>query len=134
VVTADPNHEYTASLRVYSQSLTADELRTRLGEPTSGYKAGEPVSTRRAMPERDAALWILDSGLARSQRLDEHVAVLVEALEARADAIEDVRRACDIDIFCGVFSTDDAQGGFTFEPDLTGRLARLRVPVVFDIY
>ena len=56
------------------------------------------------------------------------------AAEARTAALEALRDKCRIDIFCGVFSRDGAQGGFTVEPQLSARLAALSLPVGFDVY
>jgi hypothetical protein len=39
-----------------------------------------------------------------------------------------------MDMFCGIFTGSNGQGGFTFEPELSRRLADLALPVVFDLY
>jgi hypothetical protein len=127
-------HEYKASLRVCSETVGLAELRARLGEPTSAYDIGDPVSRRSEAPTRRAALWRFDSGLDRKRPLDEHIAALIAVVEVRQDAFDSLRDLCDIDLFCGVFSAKDAQGGFVLEPSLSRRLSDLRLPVVFDIY
>jgi hypothetical protein len=127
-------HEYTASLRVLSETLSLDELSHRLGAPTLGYDKGDSGTPQRPRaPRKDA--WLLESGLERSVRLDEHVAALVAFVESHRDELDGIRDACTVvDIFCGIFTGDDTQGGFAFEPELTRRLADLSLPVVFDIY
>jgi hypothetical protein len=128
------SHEYKASLRVLSDTVTLAELRTRLGEPTNGYDIGDPVSTALGAPQRQAACWLLESGLDRTRPLDEHIAALIAIVEERREAFDSLRDRCEIDIFCGVFSGKDAQGGFGLDPTLTGRLSNLGLPVEFDIY
>jgi hypothetical protein len=111
------------------------EITGKLGQPARGHEAGEPVSQRRPEgPRHDSSLWLLESRLDRAQGLDEHIADLVAYAEARREAFDELSRDCEVDISCGVFSGDDAQGGFTFEPSLSRRLADLQLPVVFDIY
>jgi hypothetical protein len=79
-------------------------------------------------------MWSRESGLDRSSPLDEHIEELVAFAETNSETIDSLRTECDIDIFCGLFSGDDAQGGFTIEPTLSARLAELRLPVSIDIY
>ena len=63
-----------------------------------------------------------------------HIAELVAFAEANREALETLRPECEIDIFCGVFSGDGAQGGFTFAPALSKRLSDLQLAVAFDVY
>ena len=49
-------------------------------------------------------------------------------------ALDSLRADCRIDIFCGLFSGDDAQGGFTIEPSLSQRLSDLQLAVAVDVY
>ena len=39
-----------------------------------------------------------------------------------------------MDIFCGIFSGTDAQGGFTIDTEQLRRLADLQLDVTFDLY
>lgn len=133
-MSAHPDHEYKASLRVFSDSMTATELTARLGEPSESYERGDPVSSRPGASTRRRAMWRIESGLDRSRTLDEHLLALADFVEERQEAFESIRDRCDIDIFCGIFSGDDGQGGFVIQPSLSDRLARLRLPVAFDIY
>ena len=133
-MTGQPDHEYKASLRVFSDSMTAAELTARLGEPSTSYERGDPVSSRPGASTRRRAMWCVESGLDRSRTLDEHLATIADRVEERHEAFESIRDRCDIDVFCGIFSGDDGQGGFVIEPSLSDRLARFRLPVVFDIY
>jgi uncharacterized protein DUF4279 len=129
------HHEYTASLRVFSMRLTFAELEDRFGAASGGYDIGDPKSRRRPDgPRWPHALWRLESSLERSRPLDEHIEELMKFAELRRDALDSVRADGDIDISCGIFSADDAQGGFTFDSPLIQRLADLQLAVVFDVY
>ncbi|MFS8105222.1 DUF4279 domain-containing protein [Lentzea alba] len=134
-MTGQEQHEYKASLRVYSEALTLADLVAALGESTDGHDIGDPVSRRR--PDgalRAGAQWALTSSAQRTSPLDEHVAELVAFIEARSREIDALGDKVQIDVFCGVFTGDDAQGGFTLEADLMRRLSALNVDVVFDLY
>jgi hypothetical protein len=79
-------------------------------------------------------MWLLESTLDRARPLDQHIEEIAAFVEAHQQAVDSLRDQCVIDIFCGLFSGDGAQGGFTIEPALSGRLADLRLPVGIDIY
>jgi hypothetical protein len=128
-------HEYTAALRVYSERLKFAQLEARLGKPSTGHDIGDPVSLQRPDgPKRRDAQWSLTSSIERGHPLDEHIDELVVFAEIHRDALDSLRADCSIDIFCGVFSGEDAQGGFALEPSLTRRLSDLQLTVEFDVY
>ena len=128
-------HEYVAALRVSSERLKLAELEALLGEPTKGHDIGDPVSRKRPDgPKRRHANWSLKSSVDRRQPLDEHIEELVAYAEAHRDALNSLRADCRIDIFCGLFSGNDAQGGFTIEPSLSKRLSDLQLAVAVDVY
>ncbi|MFD4672381.1 DUF4279 domain-containing protein [Lentzea sp. NPDC058450] len=128
---ARERHEYKASLRVFSELVLAD-LVAALGEPDHGYDIGDPVGRRPDGPRRAVSHWSLHSRTERTRPLDEHVAELVTFVEGHRREFEELK--ADVDIFCGVFTADDAQGGFTFTADLMQRLAELGLEVGFDLY
>jgi hypothetical protein len=131
--TASGEHEYKAALRVFSETVRLSELRSMLGEPTHSHDLGDPVG--RGGAARKHAHWGLESQIARTRPLDEHVDLLVTFAESRRNELEALRpRCCFVDIFCGVFADPDAQGGWVFQIELLRRLADLQLPVVFDLY
>jgi hypothetical protein len=130
-VDEEAEHRYKASLRVFSQSLNAAELVQALGEPTVSRAAGDPV--RQRGPKRGQSLWRLESKLHENTPLDQHIAALLDAIDAHREGFDAIRQYCEIDIFCGIFS-GGGQGGFTLEPDLIRRVAELGLAVGFDIY
>ncbi|WP_394615258.1 DUF4279 domain-containing protein [Lentzea sp. JNUCC 0626] len=127
-------HEYKASLRVFSKSLALAELVAVLGEPAWGYDIGDPVGRLPDGPRRTMSYWSLGSSAERTSPLDEHIAELVAFVEAHRREFGAIRSNVEIDIFCGVFTADDAQGGFTLTTDLMRRLAELDLEVGFDLY
>lgn len=130
---AEP-HEYTATLRVFSTTLSCDELIRQLGEPTKSYEVGDPVSSRTpAGPKREQNMWALDSPNDRDS-MEMHLTALVDYVERNQKAFDSVRQDCEMDIFCGMFSGTEAQGGFTLDTEQIRRLADLQLEVTFDLY
>jgi hypothetical protein len=128
-------HEYAASLRITSVTLRLPDLIAVLGEPTDGYSIGDRTSLR--LPEstrRRHTGWRLRSTLPQERDLEEHIAEVVTFFEEHRAGLESVRADVDVDIFCGIFSGDGAQGGFALDQDLLRRLVDLDVVVVFDLY
>ncbi|WP_170166404.1 DUF4279 domain-containing protein [Lentzea atacamensis] len=120
---------------MFSESLTLTELVAVLGEPTRGYDIGDLVSPRRPDgPRRTNAHWSLGSAALRTQPLDEHVAELVTFVEAHSREFDALGDKVQIDVFCGVFTADDSQGGFTLGSDLIRRLSALNLDIGFDLY
>ena len=133
-VSEDARHRYRAPLRVSSRTLGIAELSQALGSPTGSHDAGDPVTRRRPdAPKRKEALWLRESGLDEAVPLDQHIAALLDVIDARHDDFKAIRERCEIDIFCGVFS-GEGQGGFALDPDVSRRLADADLAVVFDIY
>ena len=130
----EPHHRYKASLRVSSRTLSSAELTRELGKPTRSHDAGDPVTRRRPdAPKRDRALWLLGSGVEQTAPLDQHIAAVLDFVDAHREGLDAIRDQCEIDIFCGIFS-GGGQGGFTLEPDLSRRIAQAGLAVIFDIY
>jgi hypothetical protein len=128
-------HEYSASLRVTSDTLPLRALVAALGEPSDGFSIGDRASPR--LPEctkKRHTSWSLKSKASRERLLEAQIAELASFLEEHREALAAVRADVDVDIFCGVFSGDGAQGGFELDGALLRRLADLDVVVVFDVY
>ena len=89
---------------------------------------------------------VLRSSSERSVPLEIHIEELVSFVEKRSAVIDELRSECRMDIFCGVFRGDLVAAarlkrfvialgcGFTLDPELTRRLAALRLGIGFDIY
>ena len=124
-----------ASLRIYSQFLTAEEIgRLLQSVPTHSFEKGTPISTRNPTgPARDQSIWVLSSRLDGSKHLDEHIEELVTFIEQKLPQLEKLCSSCEIDLFCG-FSFAGGQGGFELGSALLKRLTALPVDIVFDLY
>jgi Domain of unknown function (DUF4279) len=129
-------HEYSAALRVFSSTRRLADLTSVLGEPTDSHDLGDPVSSRNPSgPKRQRSYWAYEPPGPRTARpLDDQLAELVEFAEAHRTTLEHRRAECRVDMFCGIFSGVDAQGGFELGPALVRRLADLDLRITFDIY
>jgi hypothetical protein len=128
-------HEYTASLRVFSETISLAELTEALGSASKGYDRGDLVSRRIPDGKRhQRAGWFLESEARRVKRLEDQIEDLVAFVEERRETFDALAPRVEKDIFCGIFSGQSAQGGFTLEPALLRRLADLGLEVVFDLY
>jgi effector-binding domain-containing protein len=128
-------HEYTASLTVSSETLSLGELTAALGSPSSGRDRGDPVSRRTPDgAKRRHSSWILKSAGGRARPLEDQIEDLVAFAEERREALGPLAADHEARVFCGIFSGEGAQGGFTLEPGLLRRLADIGLPVVFDLY
>jgi hypothetical protein len=77
--------------------------------------------------------WILSSPLDKSENLAKHLKWLLDRLEPKAVAVRALWEKYRVDIFCG-FSSGSGQGGFALYPETLARLAKLGIPVGFDLY
>jgi len=123
-----------ASFRVYGDTLRPDEVtRTLALEPTNMGLKGELLSYSPGKSPLRISLWMLKSPLSEHESLDLHLQHLLDLLEPKREEIRELAKHFDIDFFCG-FSSENGQGGCTFEPTLLERLAKLGVTVVLDLY
>jgi hypothetical protein len=130
---ADALDLYDASLRVFSATLGEAHLVAALGTPTKSYDAGSLVSPR-SQTRRKHSGWILDSsGHSTSQPLGEQIEELVQFAEARSGVLDQLRPACDIDLFCGV-DERTINAGFHLRPSLTRRIAALELTMTVHVY
>jgi hypothetical protein len=127
-------HEYEASLRVFSTTRSLADLVVFLGDPSDGHDVGDPVSARLPGQVRTQSRWALESTVGKTRRLEEHVEELVRFVERHAAAFERLRPSCGIDLFCAVFGSDNINGGFVLEPELSGRLHELQLPLIVEVY
>src|SRR5438128_11676859 len=107
------NSRSSATLRIYSEHTTADEITNTLKyEPSKVLVKGTevvPGHPKTYVIPRN--VWMLKSELDASQPLDAHIASLIEFVEKNIPALNEVLKTCEIDIFCG-FSSVNGQGGF----------------------
>lgn len=122
-----------AGLRIIGEELDPVEVGALLGlEATRTHRKGQPRSSRHKDTWRES-LWSLQSPLSRDRDMADHVKWLLDSLEGRFDALKVLSEKFRVDLFCG-FSSGSGQGGFTLDAVTLGRLGRLGVPLVLDLY
>ena len=124
----------TASLRVFSDALTPEELGVALGvTPDESYRTGDRVSLRcGSVVVRKTNAVFVRSGLRKDRPLDDHLAALATKIE-RGGGLGSLVGRARMDVFCG-FASGNGQGGFSLSPALLARLAALGLEVDFDLY
>jgi hypothetical protein len=88
-------------------------------------------SSHRAV--RRTSFWLLECPLSKRLPLEEHLKWLLNLLEAKHELIISISDKWRVEFFCG-FSSENGQGGVTFDPGLLRRLAHLGIPLVLDLY
>jgi len=126
----------TASLGIYGEPLDLEGITERLGlTPTrSGLKGEMRASARVKNPRpRRNSFWLLTSPLADFEPLQNHLAWLIDRLEPRREALEELAKEYTVKFICG-FSSENGQGGCTLDASLLARLGNLGAPLVLDLY
>jgi Domain of unknown function (DUF4279) len=124
---------HRAAFRISGDTLRPDQVSALLGlEPTQSGVKGERFSNRHSVVRR-TSFWLLKSPLSESLPLPEHLEWLLNLMEPKLDLIGSLAEKWRVDFFCG-FSSENGQGGVTFDPSLLRRLAHLGVPLVLDLY
>ena len=124
-----------AAFIVSGDSFEPAEISETLGiESTSSGRKGEIRSTPQVKrPPRRDSIWILNSPLEDGRPLQDHLQWLLDKLESKTDAVREVSKSYKATFFCG-FSSENGQGGCTFDADLIARLGRLGLPIVLNLY
>jgi hypothetical protein len=124
----------SASLRIHSKTMSAQEIEKALGATaTKKFEIGDPVSKRNPTLKRSESLWLLESGIATSMRLEEHLIPLLDFAEENRRALGAIRSQCEVDLFCG-FSSESGQGNMLLTADTLERIASLHVDLCIDLY
>jgi hypothetical protein len=123
------------SLGIYGEPLEPERITELLGlTPTRWGRKGEiRISPRAKVPPRKNSFWLLSSPLADSEPLDAHLSWLMDKLEPKRQALEELAKEYKVQFVCG-FSSENGQGGCTFDPRLLNRLSSLGLPLVLDLY
>jgi hypothetical protein len=125
-----------ASLGIYGEPLDLEEITGRLGlAPTSSGRKGEIRSSTRVknLPPTRNSFWLLASPLPDFEPLQEHLSWLFEQLEPKRRTLEELAKQYTAKFICG-FSSENGQGGCTFDPRLLSRLNSFGLPLVLDLY
>lgn len=79
------------------------------------------------------AVWILESGVADSLPLNDHVDSILADLEQRRDELKGLQEHCYFELWCA-FASDDGQGSFVLEAQHMQRLADLNIDLIVSLY
>lgn len=121
-----------ATLRVYSEKYTLDQLSKSLGSPTRGCSIGDAYS--KSGRTRNTTFWGLESTAEPRASLDDHLAELLKYFASKRSDLEDLRQhGCEIDLSC-FFASDNGQGGATLSPQTIKEIGALDVGLAFDFY
>ena len=122
-----------ASLRIFSQTLTAEEITDRLQlTPSRSHTKGLQKSSRVQISWKEH-LWLLECPLGDESDLTRHLRWLLDKVETKADVLSNLSGDCRLDFFCG-FASENGQGGFTLDPTTLARLAALKIPVSLNLH
>ncbi|MGI5238698.1 DUF4279 domain-containing protein [Dactylosporangium sp. CA-139066] len=121
---------------VQSGTLTGEEISQRLGlRPPAVTERGEVVSRRNPGGGRRAhTTWAVDSTLAETAELAAHLEALLPLIEDRLPALRQIQSDGGT-MFWSCFVTAKPLGNmFRLEAELLYRLAKVGVPLDFDLY
>lgn len=122
-----------ACVRILGEALQPEEVDAMLGlRATRTHRKADRCSHRNLAVWQES-LWLLESPLGKDRDLPEHLDWLLDALEPKLDVLRSLSIKYRVDLFCG-FSSGTGQGGFALDHDRLLRIARLGVPMVFDLY
>jgi hypothetical protein len=125
----------SASLRIYSSTLTSFEITKILGsKPTRCFEKGELVDAKNLNSQRrEQASWILESNIAETENLEKHLISLILFIEEKSNELNQIANQCNIDIFCGL-SIKDGQGNFSLSSVIMKKLSTIPLVITFDLY
>jgi hypothetical protein len=123
-----------AAFCIYGDTLQPDEMNRDLGllATNSGLKGERQSKYPRARQLR-TSIWILDSLIDDHLPLQDHLKCLLDALEPKLDIVREIAKRYDARLSCA-YSSEHGQGGCTFDATLLERIAKLKVPLVLDLY
>jgi hypothetical protein len=130
--------ETFATFRIGKDTLVPEDLSRELGlEPSGAHRNGDLMYPRNPTSDlrQRSGLWSLcTKGRVDSHDVRRHVDWLLDRLDPKAAVLARLgREGCAMDIFC-YWCSAAGQGGPMLDPGQMGRLARLGLPILFDVY
>ncbi|MFJ5924743.1 DUF4279 domain-containing protein [Kitasatospora sp. NPDC092948] len=118
-----------------SQTLRASEISVRLGiTPDREYEQGSLTNPRNPRSRRrEAAIWILRSGLENDRWPEEHVAVLLRHLAGKRDELASLAADCTMELYLG-YGSKNGQGGCAFPAALLREVADFGLDIELDLH
>ena len=123
-----------ATLRIYSELGSADDVTARLGlAPSSSHRPGERRGARQGASRRTTG-WSLCTEMREPSELAEHLIELLDRVEQLVNPLADlVADGYRMDWFCFVESRA-MEHAVELDQQLLARLAALPGPLLIDIY
>jgi hypothetical protein len=122
-----------ASLWIGGDTLRPDQISKMLGlEATQSAVKGEHFGSRH-IGVRRTSFWYLKSPLSDQLPMAEHLKWLLNVFEPKLDLIRSIPADWKVVLFCG-YSTENGQGGVTFDADLLRRLGNFGITFVLDLH
>ena len=127
--------EVAVTFRFVGDTLQPGEITALMAlKPTLAHAKGDPVAKHPGR-KQPTGYWGLDSTLASSCSLDEHLRHLLSQLESRVATIADIkRRECTASLYCAYFISTVTGSLIQLGPDLLERVAALGVPLEVHLY
>src|SRR5690349_9733659 len=100
-------------------------------EPTKAWIKGEPTGKGRGIPTHDR--WVLQSTLPLTEPIEAHFENLLPQLEARREAVADVRTRFEARLAVAAYWYE-VNPGFCLSASIVQRVAELGLEVDFDLY
>ncbi|SRR6266851_1719539 len=119
-----------AAMRICSSKRSARELASVLPfTPSRLVERGSRLNGGKAHDSR----WILDSPLAESSPIEEHINYFLNLLESNSTQLQSLPSDCEADIWCTISSSNEF-AGFSLDRALLKRLAAKNLELVFSVY
>jgi hypothetical protein len=126
-----------ASLGIYGDSFEPDKITEMLGlTPTRFGQKGDLRNSTRVnvkLPPRKSSFWLFSSPLPDHAPLQEHLRWIIDQLEPKREVLGKLAKEYKVQFICG-FSSENGQGGCTFDSALLIRLSSFGLPLVLDLY
>jgi hypothetical protein len=127
-----PIDETRVTLAVYGDDLDPDAVTALFGcSPTSAHRRGDRKGPR-SPPYRRGA-WLLEWRGTASAEPESLTRTLLDKLPVGDAFWTKVHAAYDVQLWFGLFLRASNRG-FDLSPEILARVARLKLPLLFDIY
>ena len=127
---SDAYFTYSATLRIFGDTLDFDEISRRLGlAPTKTVrKGGRPVLGE--VPARD--MWQYRPPVDRFHHLEEHIDALWAAIKDSKDYLLELKKTMTVDVFLG-YQSDSSTAGVTVWHTCLTMFIELEIPFSLSI-
>lgn len=128
-----PVERSKASLRIGGDDLDPDEITALLGcSPSFARTKGKPIKAGSDFPSPSGG-WNLHATQASPEDLDSQIAELLGMLTEDIQVWAEIGRRFNLDLFCGLFMSQDNQG-LTISVASLDALSRRGIQLSLDIY